>query len=305
MGEGRAMELENGKEYVPCNLCNTNDTEPMFKIGSFNIVRCKKCGFCYTNPRIHSRRIKQVYSKAYFEQKPITGLGVYSILRRISRYLAKYMQRCYFRKLLNRIVVRKKRGKILDIGCATGTFLEIARANGWETYGVEISEFASNSGRKKFDSNIFTGTVKEASYRDRFFDVVTMVDVFSHLFDPVGDFLEINRILHDDGIFVFVTGNRDLVPTSLLKDHLWGNPEEHMYLLNNSSLRILLEKTGFELIEAVPRGLMHISPRKLNTVGIPNKLLLLLIQQPPFLLSTELMFICTKTGLADSTYTGG
>ena len=47
---------------------------------------------CATNPRIDSRRIKQVYSKAYFEQKPITGLGVYSILRRISRYLAKYMQ---------------------------------------------------------------------------------------------------------------------------------------------------------------------------------------------------------------------
>ena len=71
------------------------------------------------------------------------------------------------------------KGKILDVGCAAGFFLNVAKHNGWETYGVEPSRWMSDWGNQRFNLNIKNGTLREAAFPDNFFDVVTMWDYFN------------------------------------------------------------------------------------------------------------------------------
>ena len=280
-----------------CSLCDGEDTELMFQIEPFNIVRCQRCGLYYTDSIIEMGEAKEIYSETYYTELCTSG-SLYSKLRSL---IARYIKRGLFEFLLNRIMVYKSEGRILDVGCATGEFLRIAREHGWETSGVEFSQFTSNIARERSSLNVFTGGVKEASYKDKFFDVVTLWAVFSHLPDPVGDFLEINRILDNDGILAFMTGNHDLIPANRIKS-LWGNPKEHNCVLNGSSLKVLLEKTGFELIKGVQIGIM--SPKRLRDFHISDKLtalysrfpiLSLLYNRP--LISHSMLFICRKADL--------
>jgi 2-polyprenyl-3-methyl-5-hydroxy-6-metoxy-1,4-benzoquinol methylase len=57
----------------------------------------------------------------------------------------------------------------LDVGCATGFFLEVMRELGYETYGVEVTEYASNYARIVLKLNVITGDLLSARYPDDFF----------------------------------------------------------------------------------------------------------------------------------------
>lgn len=290
--------MNDPSEGRTCILCNSNDAEFMFRIKLFDIFRCKRCGLYYTDPVLKTQEaLQQMYSKRY--STFYTNNRLYFRLR---RYILQYRKKGRFKILLNWILTyARNKGKILDNACSTGEFLAIARQHGWETYGVELSQFRSDNARHKFSLSIFTGTVKEALYKDGFFDVVTAFSLFSHLLDPVGDFLEINRILKDDGIFAFMTGNHDLIPMDRIKG-IWGDPEEHYRLLNDSSLKVLLKKTGFELIKGISIGI--VSPSRLSALHVPHKLIRLYNQFPILsllfsrpLISHSMLFICKKADL--------
>lgn len=277
------------KEYVVCNLCRADDAEPVFNIGSFNVIQCKECGLYYINPRLVKEKMKEVYSEEFYVER-----GKSYVQRAMPENIKEIIRKKPLKRRLSYIIRYKKTGKILDVGCGKGEFLNVAKENGWEPYGVEISEFASNFAESNFGLPIFTGTLTEAAFKDKFFDVVTMFDVFSHLPDPLGDFIEAHRTLKDEGIFVFMTGNYSLLPDSLFKER-WGRPEEHYWKLNSQSLKALLAKSGFQLIKSKVIGsLIPISPRKLSQIGVPTKALSFLMRIPLPTLSDEVMFICKK-----------
>jgi len=60
-------------------------------------------------------------------------------------------------------------GKVLDIGCATGYFLEVAEEEGFEPFGVEYSAYAAEIAQNKFGvNNIFNGTLEQCNFPERY-----------------------------------------------------------------------------------------------------------------------------------------
>ncbi len=274
------------KEHVACNLCRTDDARLAFKIDRFNIVQCKRCGLFYLSPMPGTEE-RETYSENYWR-----GIGGSASRQKYIEHI-NTVERS-FRKYLKHISPYKKSGKILDIGCGVGVFLKVAQERGYETYGLEISEFASGFAREHFGLNVFTGTLDEARFQERFFDVITMFDVFSHIPDPLSHFLEIYRILDSAGVLVFTTGNYSLLPESLYKER-WGRPAEHHWKLNHQSLHILLAKSGFNLIRDKKIAcLIPLSPMKLSQLGLPSKAISFLMRIPLPMLSDEVMYICRK-----------
>lgn len=146
--------------------------------------------------------------------------------------------------------------RILDLGCAFGTFLELVDKDFKELYGVEYSDFAiKHMDKKKIKaSKTFFG-----KYPPNFFDVVTMWDVIEHTPDPKSYITEIYRILKKGGYLVLTTPNSLSYPLSILKED-WPEiqPPEHVFFMNMSSLGILLRDYAHVTMSCSSR--YHLNP---------------------------------------------
>jgi ubiquinone/menaquinone biosynthesis C-methylase UbiE len=163
--------------------------------------------------------------------------------------LSKTDRRYGLQKRLKFVEKLVGQGKILDVGCATGAFLEeikLSRADCWETYGVEPNQQAAHIAQKVSGARIFSGMLEAAKYPNNFFDVVTMWDVLEHVFSPKATLLEIKRILKPDGVVVFSLPNLDSWDATLFK-HYWVGYDvpRHMHVFSSRTLNLLLSQTGF------------------------------------------------------------
>lgn len=132
----------------------------------------------------------------------------------------------------------------------------MAKEDGWETYGLEISKDTSEIARKRYGLNVLTGSLKENSFMPNFFDVVTLWDVIELIENPLQMMLLINRILKNDGILAISTPNIDgLFPKLSYKVaniiNYWRHPEPpyNLFQFSKKTLYNLLKLTGFNLLE--------------------------------------------------------
>lgn len=230
-------------ETVNCNLCNSDNYKRLYHIQGVNIVQCNNCGLIYVNPRPSEDELGQLYTKAYYTSQTATGYHDY--LESGGTIMNSYRPR------LETIEKYKRSGRLLEIGCASGFFLELARERGWQTQGVDISLYATTYARKVLGIDCFTGTLQSANFQKEYFDVVAMWDTLMHLPDPVGTLVEVNRILRQGGVLAMDALNMTCLNVKLFGKH-WSvlqKTQEHLYYFSANTIRKLLDKTGFEVIE--------------------------------------------------------
>lgn len=141
-------------------------------------------------------------------------------------------------------------GALLDVGCSLGYFLEAAASRGWSAAGVDISRHATREARcLGFD--VRTGTLEQAGYPEAMFDCVSMWDVLEHVAAPVAHMLEVRRILKPGGIAAIGTPNIAHIRFRLERGR-WRHlkPAEHVFYFCPTSMRALLSRTGFELLDS-------------------------------------------------------
>ncbi len=236
---------------VLCNLCGSNhytvvyDTRlkqqedgrgDPYKITDHHvdlavrIVKCCKCGLTYMNPRSDPAQIQMNYMDMADDLYVQEEAGRRKSADPILKYLNK----------LN------KKGRLLDVGCATGFLLDCARQQGWEVYGVELSAWAVDHAKNKLQMpNITQGTLKEADYPANFFDAVILKDVIEHLTDPKETLEQIRHILKPTGIICCNTPDIDSWASKILGAKWWGIKQSHLFYFNKRTLGALFKATGF------------------------------------------------------------
>lgn len=244
------MTNENLIEYVNCNLCGSDDNrllyvkeDPLCDNSAFNIVQCKKCGLVYVNPRHNLEASSKRYTQRWFEGGAYTDyMGAEKQIKNKFRRKIKIMEKY------------KKGGRLLDVGCAAGFFLEVAKENGWDVCGVEISEYASNYARER-GLNVFTGDLTETTLPDEYFDVITMWEVIANLTDPHRNLIEAHRILKKDGLIIISTGDISSI-FAKFRGINWQilSPGGHLYYFSSETLRKMLEITGFNIVKITTHG---------------------------------------------------
>ena len=135
-------------------------------------------------------------------------------------------------------------GDLLDVGAATGFFLDLARRRGWKTCGVEPSQYASLVASQK-NLTVHCGVLEELNLPDASFDVITMWDVIEHVNDPSESLKAACCLLRPDGTLALNTPDAGSLLARLLglKWHLVV-PPEHLVLFGQESIRKLLEASG-------------------------------------------------------------
>lgn len=242
-------------EFVNCNLCNSDSTRKLMSIKGFNIVKCRNCGLSYVNPRLKERKLHKIYDKKYFSNEAFDGAktafyGYGKYLEEEDCIKATFKRRL---KVINRL---SGKGRLLDIGCAFGFFLELARDNGWKVQGLEISEYAYTYAKNVLKLPVMNKTLEKAKFKSSSFDVVTIFDVIEHLPDPKSTLKEIRRVLKPNGLVVITTPNIGSITAKIL----WKNWEEvrrvreHIYFFSKNTLKKILESLGFEVLKTESAG---------------------------------------------------
>jgi len=265
------MKLEN----TNCNYCGGRDLslvfqakENQFNIGdSFNVVICNNCNLVFTNPRPSEMDISKYYSKGeYYTHltidesykkskmrwmiKNIIMNAIYSSNKgyedvHLTIKLRNFIIKLIFQRFVAIIIPFKKNGKILDIGCGNGIFLSMMKQNGWDTYGLEVSE-ACVIEANKAGINVLMGKLEESNFHNKQFDVIVANQVLEHVYDPVNFLIECRRILKDDGILILGVPNFESYDAKLFKEH-WTALQvpTHLYHFTHDTINNLLKKTGF------------------------------------------------------------
>jgi 2-polyprenyl-3-methyl-5-hydroxy-6-metoxy-1,4-benzoquinol methylase len=274
---------------ITCNLCGGNNVSDWFEINStrfyasekrtrevYTIVRCSDCELVFVKEIPTAAELSDIYSEGYYKGRDQTGYGDYeeklekpSYMRMMFRRLQVLLERPGKLAMLEYAVRRRTfkgenkskdmrlinkcvgtRGRLLDVGCAMGSFLASAKADGWDVEGVEISNYGSQHARETLSVNVFTGSLREAIKAGQIqagsFDVVTLWDALEHLTDPASVFDDVNYALKDSGWFFFSTVNIDsLLARREGKGWHFFRPPKHLYYYSEKTLKQYLNKYGF------------------------------------------------------------
>lgn len=216
----------------PCPLCGNQGLRPVFYPP---LARCRRCGLVFRteslarhgrpddDQRVQDRR-GGLYGEFLLRYRPLPG-----------------------------------RNRLLDVGCGTGQFLLLARAEGWDVTGIEIAKAGVEAARKA-GLPVHLGSLTTLDLPESSFDLVTLWNVLDFVPDPVEQAREAKRVLVPGGVLALRVGNLTFHAAVYRLSRLlrgWQRlalPLEKQYVFhevsfNARTLRQTLERAGLERIE--------------------------------------------------------
>lgn len=236
-------------DQIRCYSCKKNSVEKAFDKLGWTILKCNNCSlFRLKFTGSYDQFIKRYYSKGFFTgSKDRAGYFSYEGDRKAE---GKNMQ-----AYLQGVKRFKSSGKLLDVGCATGLFMLEAKGNGFDVYGVDVSDYAVKIAKSRFGRKVKNSSIEQVSYKSGSFDVITLFDVIEHLKDPIQVLKKLGYYLKDDGIIVINTGDADSLLAKIQgKDWHYFIPPQHFFYFSKNTLTDILEKAGFKVIQVDRKG---------------------------------------------------
>jgi 2-polyprenyl-3-methyl-5-hydroxy-6-metoxy-1,4-benzoquinol methylase len=247
-----------------CNLCGTG----LFKTVEdgekpFLVLKCLGCGLFFVDPLPDPAFLATHYDAGYYSD----WLG-----KQKTRRLQMWERR------LRKIEHYAPKGRLLDVGCATGDFLHLARKKGWRISGTEYSLYAASFARDFLQTDIFCGELMDAPFADSFFDVATLWHVLEHVTDPTRYLQTVRRLLKPSGLLVIAVPNVQDYVMRIAYRIVKGRPlrlfsstdrEIHLYHFSAETLQHYLRKTGFHCRRLSPDyGITDDSKRLINALAV-------------------------------------
>lgn len=237
-----------GQLSLSCPLCGGERLKRRWEVSGYTIVACEKCSLVFVQNLPSQEELVRYYDS-------IAGDEVYTD---DNVECLKY----YYETLRKLIESRfQKRGKILDVGCSGGWFLDAME--GWERHGTEIIAADAQFARRKHGANIVAGRFEDYPLRENYFDVITLQDVFDHFPDPMVVLEKCHRMLRPGGGLVVKVHNISCLYAKVTgKSYYALVPPSHLFYYDGNTLARILAKTGFKVTES--QFIAHIL--KLRTV---------------------------------------
>lgn len=233
------FDLTEERLWIPCPVCEKDLAKPQFQKNSYMVVQCQACGVGYVNPQPKPGRLADFYRTEYFAPGSPQAAGAQHLAQRD-------IKRATARLRLRLIQELGPKGRLLDMGCGGGYFLQAAQEGGWSAVGLEPWPDSARQAARGRHIRVIAGRLEQPPLAARSFDLVTMLDVLEHLVNPRECLERARSLLAPGGFLMVETPNMVGWLTRLLGSrHPFVRPPEHLLYFTPSSLRLLLEQTGF------------------------------------------------------------
>lgn len=233
---------------TPCPLCDSNDYRFVTGMPDCEVYVCRKCGLGHTLPH-HTAAAARVYTADYHRQHSYLAS---SLNEQVARMRLAMLRR-----------LKPIAQTFLDVGCATGYAMQLVESWGWQVYGTDVSDFATEYARRERGlSNVHTGTLASAQLPEVHFDIIYCSHVLEHLPDPLDNLCEMHRLLRPDGLlFIGVPNIRSV--RHWLNGDIWYSPY-HLYNYDADTLRQMLERADFKVVRlwTDSPGFVPLRPRR-------------------------------------------
>jgi len=155
-----------------------------------------------------------------------------------------------FRRRINALRKLKPGGKLLEIGCAYGFFLDLARQH-WDVRGLDVAEEGVAHAREQLGlTNVEVADFLALPDEPESCDVICLWDTLEHLPGPVAVIDRAARWLKDDGVLVITTNDVDS-RISRMRGDKWRqiHPPTHLYYFSPETLTRAVENAGLETVD--------------------------------------------------------
>jgi 2-polyprenyl-3-methyl-5-hydroxy-6-metoxy-1,4-benzoquinol methylase len=225
-----------------CKICGSDKVEHKFDLtGKLGIYACANCNVQFMDPQLSDAEITELYSEQYYKSWGISGSS--------ENESSKQMKIATFLLRLNTIKTYIQKGKVLDIGCATGFFLEAAQSLGYEPYGIELSEYSSSIAKKKFgNENVFNGKLEDCTFKNELFNIISMFDLIEHVRVPRETLAHAGKLLDKDGIIIITTPDCKSTSNKLMGRKWTHYKKEHFFYFDLKSLQHIAKECNMTII---------------------------------------------------------
>lgn len=261
-----------GINILNCVICNSR-TEILYEQlkdklhrqlpGRYDLKRCVNCNLIFVYPPPDDKELKIHYPETYdvYEWTPsLPGKRKMFLIKAVAKNYFGYENSTPrsirlllwpFYACLSHLPFFRKNGRLLDIGCGTGTRLVLFKELGWKVEGLEMSLKAARTARST-GATIYNATLQDANLRENHYDVVYLNNVFEHFGNPRLSLEKIAFTLKNNGQLIMVVPNSNSLIFRIFGQN-WFALEipRHLFTYNRNNLQSLIQGFGFETKEVV------------------------------------------------------
>lgn len=212
----------------------------------FQLIQNKTYGFLETSPQPKAKRLSDYYKTedyiSHTDSKRNLFEKVYHLVRSIS--LKKKL------KLINSFQSLEK--NLLDVGCGTGDFLQVAQQNNWNISGIEPNEQARQIANRKTNNSVFN--INDlGKFKNHSFDVITLWHVLEHLPNLEQQVLTLKTLLKGNGTLIVAVPNHKSNDAKHYKN-FWAayDVPRHLWHFNQDSISKLFALQNMQVVKTKP-----------------------------------------------------
>lgn len=260
------LSLQDASNRAPvaqrarCLVC-TRGSFVAYDDGRPDLARCANCGFVTLRGGADPERVSSLYGEDYFH-----GAEYADYVRD-----RPALQR-NFRERVKTVLRYCGGGTLLEIGCAYGFFLDLVRDRfdclGYDRVETAVAYANDVLGLRAECKDFLAADAIAAGS----LDVVTMWDVIEHLEQPERYLEKAGSLLKEGGYLFLTTGDIDSWNARWRRSQ-WRliKIKSHLHFFSRDTIRRLLERQGFEVVEVSYPGYFRSMDQMLYNILVLGK----------------------------------
>jgi len=250
----------NKKKCIICNQASLKlDTIANKILGlndKFNVYKCKNCNQCLLLPQLNYDELNKLYSSAYFDNSTSLNFDQHNDISKASDDYKNIISSrlLKFRSTINLLkIINPKGNLILDVGAATGEFLNEAKKMNLQIEGIEFSEFAIEQALANYNIKIEKLQLSEISSEKKY-DFIHLNHVFEHFNDPNEEVKNLYSLLDENGVLYIEIPFQFHFIERILYKYFKNKPQfslssvHHPFFYTPQTIRSILEYHNFNVI---------------------------------------------------------
>jgi 2-polyprenyl-3-methyl-5-hydroxy-6-metoxy-1,4-benzoquinol methylase len=218
-----------------CPLCTSSESKKIFEIDNFTYHKCLNCDSIYTKPFLKDEVLEELYTH-----------GEYSVYQdKLVQTGRKIRKGTLDERKFSQIdtILKKENPSILDVGCGSGTFLDVCKGNSWDVEGVDMSSIAVSNALLNYQIKVHEGDFNLLNLTKKY-DAITFWGVLEHLPEPIIAIKMAKKLLKKDGLIVFEVPSANC----FLKEYLEKNSFSPTRYIESGRHNIFFSKKVLEII---------------------------------------------------------